>query len=463
MSKINVRAQAPDVRTAEGAPAYPHLKPIEALRRSALSCLLWENEFYEDGKAIAERISELAKKVSTAELANLAREARTVHNLRHVPLLLLVELTYRQGREVGDAIHDVIQRADELAELMAIYWKDGRHPLSRQLKIGLARAFRKFNAYSLAKYNRDSEIKLRDVLFMVHGKPREAEGDAQFRNEQAVERKNYRRGEVRRHDDSLYAQLINDELPTPDTWEAALSSGADKKAAWERLLTEKKLGYLALLRNLRNMTSVGVSGDLIIEAIVARRGAERVLPFRYIAAARACPQLEPALDTALLATIEGMPKFTGKTVVLVDVSDSMNDELSEKSDLKRMDAAAALGAMIPGEVRLFSFSTHLVEVPPRRGMAGVDAIIRSQPHSNTRLADAVHKVNESVPHDRLIVITDEQATDGRIPAPVAPLAYMINVASNRNGVGYGKWIHLDGFSEGVLRWILAAESGLLKE
>lgn len=61
-------------------------------------------------------------------------------------------------------------------------------------------------------------------------------------------------------------------------------------------------------------------------------------------------------------------------------------------------------------------------------------------------------------HDRLIVITDEQSHD-RVREPHARLAYMINVASNRWGVGYGRWVHVDGFSEGVIRFIHEYELG----
>src|SRR5689334_6385164 len=93
MARLNVStAGSHRVFTHEGAPAVPHLKPIAQLRRSVLSCLLWEDEFYEDGKTIADRIAETAALVSGEELASLAVEARKVHNLRHVPLLLLCAL-----------------------------------------------------------------------------------------------------------------------------------------------------------------------------------------------------------------------------------------------------------------------------------------------------------------------------------------------------------------------------------
>ncbi len=431
--QLNQARDFSHVRTAGGAPAFPHLSPIQQLRRSVLACLLWESEFYESGQKIGERIASLAAQVKPQELAALALEARSEHNLRHVPLLLTAELAKHGGPVVATTITQVIQRADEIAEFLTIYWRNGKTPIAKQVKKGLASAFQKFNAYALAKYDREKAIRLRDVLFMVHAKPKD-EAQAE-----------------------LWKQLVDGTLPPADTWEVALSAGGDKRETFERMLREGTLGYLALLRNLRNMAESGVDEGLVRDAILARKGAQRVLPFRYVAAARASPRFEPYIDQALSEAVAGMPILSGRTLVLVDVSGSMNATLSSNSDLTRMDAAAALASVIHGDLRVLTFSQALVEVPPRRGMAGVDAIIRSQPHGGTALAQAVATVNAKFAHDRLIVITDEQSTDGRVPDPVAEQAYMINVASNRNGVGYGKWTHIDGFSEGVLRWIPEAE------
>lgn len=424
--RLNIKPINYTGETHEGGPAR-HMTPEQALRRSVLSCLLWEREFYEDGQTIADRIEALAAQVSPEALAALAIEARTKFNLRHVPLLLLVNLIKRGGSIVGETIPQVILRADELTELLAIYWRNGKRPLSKQMKVGLARAFTKFDAYALAKYDRANAARLRDVLFLSHAKPKDVEQAA------------------------LWKRLVNNELAAPDTWEVALSGGADKKETFERLIREGQLGYLALLRNLRNMLSAGCDVDLIREAIVARKGAWRVLPFRYTAAARAAPQLEPALDQALVETIGELPVLPGKTVVLVDVSGSMDEKLSAKSDMKRIDAAATLASIIPGDVRVFTFSHQVVEVPPRRGMAGVDAVIRSQPHGGTYLGQTMAAINAQVLYDRIIVITDEQSTD-RVEGPKGK-GYMINVASAKNGVGYGPWVHIDGFSEAVLTFI----------
>lgn len=431
--QLNTARNVPQQFTAGGAPAFSHMTPIQALTRSVASCLLWEKEFYEDGQTIGDRIVELCAKVKPADLAALAVRARSEFNLRHVPLLLTAELAKHGGAVVADTLVEVIQRADELSEFLTLYWRKGKTPISKQVKKGLAQALTKFDAYQLAKYDREKAIRLRDVLFMVHAKPKDEQQAA------------------------VWKQLVDGTLASPDTWEVALSAGADKRETFERLIRENNLGYLALLRNLRNMTEAGVDTALIREAILARKGAQRVLPFRYVAAARACPQLEPVLDQALSEAISSLPVLPGLTAVLVDVSGSMDTRLSERSDLNRIDAAAALASLVHGHVRMFSFSNAVVEVPPRRGMAGVDAIIRSQPHGGTALGGAIKALNQQVPHDRLIVITDEQATDGRVPDPAAKRAYMINVASNRNGVGYGKWTHIDGFSESIFRFIHEAE------
>ena len=455
MSRFNTVLKKEKIVTHEGATAK-HIKPEQQLRRSVLSCLLWENEFYEDGKTIADRILEFSSKVSKETVAELAIEARNVHGLRHVPLLLLLDLIKRGGTGVAEAIASTIRRADEVPELLALYWKDGKRPLSKQMKKGLGKALGKFSEYNLAKYNRDTPVKLRDVAFLVHAKPEEKEKAKLFAN--LVNKDHF--PEYLSKSTKKSKVIVEGEysgLQTPDTWEVELSSGKDKKETFERLIKEEKLGYLALLRNLRNMVDSGCDLDLVRKALLARKGAELVFPFRYIAAARAAPQLEPVIDEALLKAISSSPKLSGETVVLVDVSGSMNHKLSAKSDLTRMDAACALGSMLNGNIRMFSFSEHIKEVPPRRGMAGVDALKKSQRHWSTNLGEAVSYVNKNVRHDRLIVITDEQS-QSKVPDPVAKLAYMINVASYQNGVGYGKWTHIDGFSESVIRYITEIES-----
>ena len=285
--RLNTASAIPREYTHEGAPAK-RISPDQALRRSVLSCLLWEKEFYEDGKSIADRIIESAAQCNAETVSALAIEARNVHGLRHVPLLLLTDMIRRGGAGVADTVAQTIRRADEMAELVSIYWRDGKRPLSKQMKLGLAHAFGKFSEYQLAKYDRDGPVRLRDVLFLTHPKPKDAEQEA------------------------LFKRVAERSLVTPDTWEVGLSGGADKRETFERLIREGKLGYLAVLRNLRNMVDAGCDMALIKDAIVARKGADLVFPFRYVAAARACPQLEPVIDQALCEAVASGPRLSGK-------------------------------------------------------------------------------------------------------------------------------------------------------
>jgi 60 kDa SS-A/Ro ribonucleoprotein len=444
MARLNIMNLARGLRTHESAPAR-HISNELQLRRSVLACLLWESQFYEDGVEIAGRIAELVPKVEAERVAALAVEAREQMKLRHAPLLLVREMARHKTHRglVADTLQSVIQRADELCEFVAIYWKDGRVPLSGQVKKGLAAAFPRFDEYQLAKYDRGGPIKLRDVLFLCHAKPRD--------DKQAA----------------VWKKLIWGRLAVPDTWEVALSSGADKREAWTRLLAENKLGALALLRNLRNMKEAGAEDELVLSAL---RGAntQRVLPFRFLAAARYAPQWEEALEQLMLKSVAEQAslengRLAGKTVVLVDVSGSMNWALSKRSEMKRTDAAYGLAVLLReiGErVAVFSFSDRLVEVPARRGFALRDAIEASQPHSSTRLGKAVEELNEKERYDRLIVITDEQAHD-TVPNPKGK-GYVINVASYKNGVGYRKWAHIDGWSESAVEYIRTLENSGLR-
>ena len=431
--KLNTKRARP--RTHEKGLAR-HINAKEQLRRSLMACMLWENEFYEEGQSIAERIHSAAAECSPEYVSQLAIDARQNHGLRHAPLWLAMSLIPRGGKIAGDTLAAVINRPDELTEALAMYWKDGKRPLSAQLKRGLAEAFTKFDGYRLAKYNRNNEIKLRDVMFLVHPKAKDAEQEKVFK------------------------ALADGNLESPDTWEVALSGGADKRETFTRLLAEKKLGYLALLRNLRNMVDAGVSKKLIAQAL--SEGNNRgILPFQYVSAAQACPRMEPDLDTAMQKSLAAADKLPGTTVVLVDVSGSMEyGNISKRSVLTRIDGACALAALITGvcdDARVFSFSNQVVEVPPRKGMALIDAVKRSQRHSGTALGAAVQTIDSQVNYDRLIVVTDEQSND-RVPNPKGK-GYMINVSSYENGVGYGPWTHINGFSEKVIDYVRESEVG----
>lgn len=462
MRKNSVAEKKSPVYTHEGAKAYRGSAEQE-LRRSVMACMLWEDSFYESGENIATRIAGLVKQVKPEKVASLAIEARTSMKLRHVPLLLVAEMSKLETHRhlVADTAYEVIQRADELAEILAIYNHDktGKIKFPHSLRKGVARAFTKFNEYQLAKYNQDNKIKLRDVLFLVHAKP-------SVRGQKA-----------------LWTRLINGELKTPDTWEVAVSAvkgdSEKTKKVWTRLLEEEKLGALALIRNLRNMEQAGVSPALVKKSL-ADADTTRVLPFRFVSAAKAAPKFESELDSLLIKTAQQTPKLSGKTVLIIDVSGSMYGagNISKRSDITRLEAAGAIAAIAREsceEVSIYATAgddgtrVHRTAlVPARHGMALVEKFT-SRGFVNElggggiflkQVLDYVYAKEKTA--DRIIVFTDEHDCDLKCnPATANAFGkknYLINVSVEKNGIGYKpNWIHIDGFSEAVLQYIVASE------
>ena len=420
------------ITTHEGAPAK-RIDALAQLERSVMSCLLWEDEFYESGQTIGQRIAELVKEVPASEVARVAIQAKRDMRLRHVPLLLAREmLRTKDGRAAFSGVAEkVFGRPDDITEFLALYWKDNKsEPLAKQAKRHVGEAFRRFDEYQLAKYNGGQKlVKLRDAIRITRPKPRD-EAQAE-----------------------LWRKLVKGELATPDTWEVELSRGGDKKAAWTRLLAEQKLGGLAMLRNIRNMREADVPAELIRAGIV-RIQAGKLLPINFISAARHNSQFEAELEAKFFECFAGKTKLAGNTIILVDVSGSMDGKLSARSELTRMDVACSLaiiGREMFDHLRVFTFSNDSIEVPNRKGFALRDAITGSQSHGGTELGKAIRSLPAC---ERLIVITDEQSHDS-VPDRKG---YIVNVASAKNGVGYGTWLHIDGWSDKVLDYIIRWEA-----
>lgn len=329
------------------------------------------------------RIKARLREVDPVFAAQLAVYAREKMYLRTIPLVLTAELAKIHN---GDSLlrrltRRVVQRADEITELVAYYCKaNGLRPklkkatnsghmvekkiykLSNQVRKGLADAFGKFDEYQFAKYNRPTEIKLRDVLFLTHPKPQ---------NEQQR---------------VLYEKIANDTLSVPVTWETQLSKagqeGLSKKKVWEGLILSDKMGYMAMLRNLRNFLKEDISPAALDKALnrlsdPAQVRRSKQLPFRFLSAYRMLaggpisrydnvwnsvrgrsegtdvsdgvftPLVLEALEKAVLTSIENISMFGEEDEVLIaaDVSGSMQRPVSEKSVIQNYDIGALLAML----------------------------------------------------------------------------------------------------------------------
>ena len=466
MSFTNRRVRA-SYTTNDAGTVVPTISVDKQLRRLVLASMLFEDAAYIDGVTHTEALKRVVAKADPKAVASLAIEARTKYMLRHIPLFLMRELA-RIGKLKAADLFAVIQRPDEIGEFISLYWEDKKQPLSNQVKKGIAMAFTDgpFSEYTFAKWDKGSAaISLRDALFLCHPKPKDVKQEA------------------------LFKKIANKELKTPDTWEVALSGGADKRTTFERLMADNKLGALAFLRNLRNMRESGIT----IEALAsygAKLDVSKVLPFRFVAAAKACPELRLLMQAMMLKSIQSKEKLPGRSVLIIDTSGSMGAGISYKSDMTRIQAAGAMAAIAKEmceDVVIYAtagsdgnrkHATVLIsdETVGRslRGMELVDYLGSRELTGKiggggiffTQVMQFVAEAERGSPVDRVIVFTDEQDTSsyGRAynPATAKRLApagrnYIINVGSNTNGINSAEWETITGFSEAVFDYIKAVE------
>lgn len=484
MSQVNKTVKQAEV-THEGGKAVGNT-PIAELFRTVTTCLLWEDNFYEDGVSVSDRIRALVPKAPAEQVALLAKQTRNEFYLRHVPLLIAREMA-RAGvthrTMVRELLPEIIRRPDELNEFLSIYWatNNGKKTMSAQVKRGLAAAFNNFETFQLAKYdNKEKEVRIRDVMFMSHPRPKDV--PKSHRWGRGARLHDYKNGAKRsvpfsKHEEKQFL-VAQDLLKHADTWEARMANGEKPKEVFTDLMERSELGALAFIRNIRKMTESGVDTELIkkYSTVVSLRG---VLPHQLITAARYNVGMESMFDGMLFRAVQGMAKLPGRTALLIDVSGSMDDELVKNEAAvshrrykaaktgapvrmtTRIDAASAVAVMareLCDSVAVWTFSSDIKAVPDRRGMALCEAIDKSQTHGSTYLAKAVRALNDREKYDRIIVITDEQSHDGNAAPLKGTHAYMMNVAPYQNGVSKaGGWISISGWSPQVLRYIAVLE------
>lgn len=445
-------------KLAGGSGAVPAKQNAEALlRRSVLSCLLWENIAYASGASVARNIKDLIKDVDPNTCANIAKEARLEQKLRHVPLFIAREMARLDTHKslVGDLLPEIINRPDEITEFLSMYWEDGKQPISKQVKIGLSNSFANFNEYQLAKWNKKKEIKLKDVMNLVHPKPPQGKED-------------------------LYNRLKNDELRTPDTWEVGLSaakSDEEKRNVWISLIEDNKLGAMALLKNLRGMQSVNVPKKIIRQALL-NANSKFLLPIDFIRAGDHAPDFVREIEDLMLKGLSSGPKLAGETLFILDVSGSMGNRISSKSDYTRMDVGMAMSILAMEmcdacEMWLTAGSdpsrTHVTKkIPPLRGFGLRSLIQREQKYLGGggiftyQCLEHIKKYTTNKP-DRIIVFSDSQDCDIyniKTPDPFGQKNYIIDVSSHKNGINYeGTWdAEISGYSEHFLKFISMLEN-----
>ena len=461
MSKLNPNLKpAPKFDTERlaggGGALAARQSNIALLRRAVLANLLWEDVAYMDGESVADEIKRLIPLCSAIDVYNLAIEARVKQKLRHTPLFLAVEMCkYPEHKMfVKDLLPQIITRADMLTDFLAIYWKDGKKPICNQAKKGLAEAFHNFNEYKLAKYDRDAAIKLRDVLFLVHAKPKN------------------------QYETELFNKVANRTLTPPETWEVLLSRGDDKKKTWTKLITEKKIGGLAMLRNIANMQKASVERKVIQEGL-SNLKSSMLLPLDFWKAARMNPAFDRDIEDAMLEAYKNLPKLPGKTLFIVDISGSMGYVTSGNSQFSRMDQACAMAILASNQCEDFELvatagndgsriqKSEWIKYP-KKGFDLAPQIMDTRSNLGyggiytRQCLEWCKKTFKDKKFDRIIIFSDSQDCDHldkRIPKPFGKHNYIVDISAHTRGVNYkGVWdAEISGWSEHFLTYIAALE------
>lgn len=428
----------------------------QLLRRVTLANLLWENCAYIDGVSIVDEIVRLIPLCDANDVANLAIECRLVQKLRHTPLFIAVEMCkYKETiKHVGRVLPLIITRADMLTDFLALYWREGKKPLANQVKKGLAAAFNNFDEYQFAKYDRDTKIKLRDVMFLCHPKPKD---DKQK---------------------ELFNRIANRNLKTPDTWEVALSRGDNKKETWTRLIGERKLGGLAFLRNIRNMQDAHVEHNVIVSGLKDMKGG-MLLPLDYLKAARINSNFEGYIEEKMIDSYKNLPKLPGKTLFIVDVSGSMGSLTSGSSSFSRLDQACAMAMLAVNQCEDYKLvatagddaerkGAHEYIEYPQKGFGIAKQISSTQNNIGwggiftRQCLEWCEDKFKDEKFDRIIIFSDSQDCDyesKRIPKPFGKYNYICDISTNKKGVNYkGCWTaEISGWSEHFITYIAALE------
>lgn len=506
-----IRSEAtPSARTHEGGSGYARDAKSE-LFLLAVTNMVGEATFYESAGERDNRYTQLIGTVAVKDpdwTGRFLAWLRSGANMRSASLVGGLEAARAMkdagipgGRQIVDA---VLQRADEPGEALAYWTSTHGRAIPKPVKRGVADAVaRLYTERSLLKYDTASRgWRFGDVIDLVHPSPSGAwQGDL-FAH--ALDRRHGRDGDVDPdwlptvHGNGVLRRLVAEDptvLLDADvlrdagmTWEDALSlagSTLDKARLWEAVIPS--MGYMALLRNLRNFDEAGVS-DEVADQVAARLAdpeqvaRSRQLPMRFLSAYKAAPSLRwgHALDKALNASLANIPHLPGRTLVLVDTSGSMRSTFSRDGSLMRWDAAALFGIALAARCETadvvsfsgggWSNSDASKVFPARRG----ESVLRSLDRwmtggyfigGGTDTAGAVRRHYDR--HDRVVILTDEQAGysyggDVTAAVPAERPVYTWNLAGYQHGhapSGSGTRHTFGGLTDAGFKMIPLLEAG----
>ena len=424
-----------------------------------------ESKFYGDNSDDMQNTIKQVIKTDAAFVSKLAVFARREFNMRSVAHVLTAYLAHEpEGKPfVRATIKGVSLRGDDVTEIMSFYLSTFGKPIPNALKKGIADVLKGFDEYTLAKYKGEGKaVKMRDLLCLCRPTPKNSEQSA------------------------MWKRCLENQLETPLTWETELSVHGNNCETWEKLIDSGKVGYMALLRNLRNIIQANPANIEKVYQLIENPEAvkrSRQLPFRFLSAYKSISSIGgsrafDALESAVIVSTENMPKLSGTTVIAVDVSGSTGSPVSAKSDVKCYEIGVLLGLIanrISDNAIFYTFNHDIQKHALSRRTDILYSACRFNVGGGTDMSLPFQKmIDDNVKADRIIIISDNECNYGYYRnAPIQSI-----VGKYRAQSGDNIWVHaidlqgygtqqfhgvrtniIAGWSEKVFDFIRFAEQG----
>lgn len=394
MAHFNVKKTSGTVNLAGGK---GYFESAEMRLASLLLTSFGGDKYYKSSDSVFGEldglISGVEDKLFAAKAIVYARKEFGMRTITHYAASVLAK--YISGEPwARDFFFSVVKRPDDITEILACHI-GRKENITNAMKKGFAEVFGCFDAYQLAKYRGEGNaVKLVDAVNICHPKETERTGGA-------------------------LTELVKGSLRSFDTWESELSAAGNdvekKKDVWRKLLSENKLGYFALLRNIRNIVKLQDEElkQMAIDALMNEDAIRKslVLPFRFSTAYNELSSIDKdamrAISRACELACSNVPKLHGKTLVALDVSGSMTTE-------RVSDTAALFTAVLAksNDCDIITFSDHA----QYRIVNTDDSLMTIKSsfgfsYGGTNFIDVFNVANKK--YDRVILLSDMQAWENR--------------------------------------------------
>ena len=462
MSKFNT-TNTNKTLNCEGHVAY-NLEDKTKLVTMVCTTFFNENKYYGDN---SNELVKLASKLCDSDpkfVSNLAIYARKEMNLRSVSHVLSAIIAHELNSKpyIKQTMENVVVRADDLLEILACYLNMYGKPIPNGLKKALGNGLKQFDEFLIAKYNGGhKKVKFKDILKLTHVK---ADDDAQ---------------------NELFKKILEDNLMVATRWETQLSEHGNTAFVWEQLIDNNQIGYMAALRNLRNMLQAKPANINKIYDMLSSKDAvmkSKQLPFRFY---NAYMQVKPygsskvlsVIETAIKHSIANLPKIQGKTVIAIDVSGSMTyNPIAGGGTTYCSDIACLMAVMassICEDAIVYTFDSKLnnVTFPANCNIIQTASDIKVHGGATYMHLPFEHILNNNIYADRIIVFSDNQVNYGKVTIQKYVKEYREKVNENLwvhaiDLAGYGTTQFtgkntniIAGWSERILEFIALSEAG----